>query len=368
VRKMRKSIVLVLMFITALSFANQAFAYEPQRLFDVEMYITVYPSGTAMVKINAKLIDYAFIAYFTKLSTSNPQNANNEFRKMVYSLIYGNFKREVEKKSKEAMIVIPEVGFIKIGKNWTAVVNFKIYNFLVEKNQTLQSSVYGPMSFLFKNHVFEYTWKKLTLVFPKDMYVVNLAPTPKELTENVAVWENGNYLPIIVLTFNETVFQQERTKKTKIISFEEFLNNSTKLIYLKYDPFAGTATFNGSITGVKPEQYHIAKVIDEFNRTMDLIKFDIKSTENGVTFSGEAKPMLQYKETLTKKTWNVTIKLPFKFDKVHIVPPKNQDIVMVSNNINGNKITMIFEEKKICGPGIIVGLTLLPLLLRKRRR
>ncbi|MBO8173974.1 MAG: CGP-CTERM sorting domain-containing protein [Thermococcus sp.] len=365
---MRKSIVLVLMFITALSFANQAFAYEPQKLFDIEMYITVYPSGTALVKINAKLIDPAFIAYFTNLSISNPQSANNGFQKMVYSLIYGNFKREVEEKSKDAMIVIPETGFIKIGKNWTAVVNFKIYNFLVEKNQTLQSSVYGPMRFLFKNHVFAYTWKKLTLVFPKDMYVVNLAPAPKELTDNVAVWENGDYLPIIVLTFNETVFQQERVKRTKIIPFEEFLNNSTKVIDLKYDPFAGTVTFNGSISGVKPEQYHIAKIIDEFNRTMDLIKFDIKSNENGVTFSGEAKPMLQYKETLTKKTWNVTIKLPFRFDKVNIESPKDQNVEMIYSKTDGTVVNMVFEEKKICGPGIIVGLALLPLLLRKRRR
>ncbi|NJE11816.1 CGP-CTERM sorting domain-containing protein [Thermococcus sp. LS2] len=365
---MRKGLVLVLMFITALSFANQAFAYEPQRLFDIEMYITVYPSGTAMVKINAKLIDPAFIAYLTNLNISNPQSANNEFQKMVYSLIYRNFKREVEEKSKEAMIVIPETGFIKISKNWTAVVNFKIYNFLVEKNQTLQSSVYGPMRFLFKNHVFAYTWKKLTLVFPKEMYVVNLAPAPKEFTENVAIWENGNYLPIIVLTFNETVFERERSNTTTIIPFEEFLNKTTKIITIKYDTFGGVVYFNGTMTGMKPQQYHIAKLIDEFNRTMDLIKFDIKSTENGVTFSGEAKPMLQYKETLTKKTWNVTVKLPFKFDKVHIVPPNNQDVVMVSNKITENKVTMVFEEKKICGPGIVVGLALLPLLLRKRRR
>ena len=360
---MRKSIVLVLMFITALSFVNQAFAYEPQKLFDIEMYITVYPSGTALVKINAKLIDPAFIAYLNSL-----KNGNEEFQKMVYSLIYGNLKREVEEKSKDAMVVIPETGFIKIGKNWTAVVNFKIYNFLVEKNQTLQSSVYGPMRFLFKNHVFAYTWKKLTLVFPKDMYVVNLAPVPKEITDNVAVWENGNYLPIIVLTFNETVFQEKRSKKTKIISFEEFLKNSTKVIDLKYDLFAGTVAFNGSISGVKPEQYHVAKIIDEFNRTMDLIKFDIKSNENGVTFSGEAKPMLQYKETLTKKMWNITIKLPFRFDKVNIESSKNQNVEMIYSKTDGTVVNMVFEEKKICGPGVIVGLALFPLLLRKRRR
>lgn len=101
---------------------------------------------------------------------------------------------------------------------------------------------------------------------------------------------------------------------------------------------------------------------------MDLIKFDIKSNENGVTFSGEAKPMLQYKETLTKKMWNITIKLPFRFDKINIESSKNQNVEMIYSKTDGTVVNMVFEEKKICGPGVIVGLALFPLLLRKRRR
>ncbi|HIP88646.1 MAG TPA: CGP-CTERM sorting domain-containing protein [Thermococcus paralvinellae] len=77
--------------------------------------------------------------------------------------------------------------------------------------------------------------------------------------------------------------------------------------------------------------------------------------------------MLQYKETLTKRTWNVTIRLPFKFEKVNIESP-GEDVELTHSKISGTVINMVFEEKKICGPGVIVGLTLLPLLLKKRRR
>ena len=51
------------------------------------------------------------------------------------------------------------------------------------------------------------------MVLPKDMYIVNLAPAPKELVENVATWKDGDYLPIVILTFNEEVFKQERGNK-----------------------------------------------------------------------------------------------------------------------------------------------------------
>ncbi|WP_324734991.1 CGP-CTERM sorting domain-containing protein [Thermococcus sp. SY098] len=363
-----KAGAILLIFFFSLGLINQAVAYPPQQIFDIQIFMTITESGTASVKMTAKLIDPYLLSYLNNLQKNDPQKAQKEFHDMVFSLIFLNLQEFIQSQTNKTVIITPQTGFIELHPNWTTTLNFKIYNYLTLKNGTLKSAVYGPMRFIFKNKVLSYHWKRLTIIFPKNAYIINLAPVPKEMTENVAVWENGDYLPIIALTFNETVFQKERAKKTKIIPFKEFLDNSTKVINLRYDPFAGTVTFNGSITGMKPEQYHIAKLIDEFNMSMDLIKFDIKSTENGVTFSGEAKPMLQYKETLTKKVWNITIRLPFRFDKVNIKAPKDQGVQMIYGKTDNTIVNMVFEEKKICGPGVIVGLTLFPLLLRKRRR
>ena len=355
---------LFLMFLFLLS---QTSAYPPQRVFDVQIFMVVSESGTASVKMTARLIDPYLLGHLNDLQKDNPQKAQKEFHDMVFSLIFLNFQEFVQSQTNKTLIVTPYANFIELRPNWTATINFKMYNYLIPENGTLKSTVYGPMRFIFKNKVLSYYWRRLTIIFPKNAYIVNLAPAPKELADNVAIWENGDYLPIISITFNETVFKEKRANTTTIIPFEEFLNRTTKVITIKYDTFAGIVYFNGSVTGMKPQQYHVAKLVDEFNRTMSLIKFDIKSTENGVVFSGEAKPMLQYKETLTKRTWNVTIRLPFKFEKVNIESP-GEDVELTHSKISGTVINMVFEEKKICGPGVIVGLTLLPLLLKKRRR
>jgi len=117
---MRKSAWIIISFMLLASF-SQVYAYEGQHLFNIDIYMTVYPSGTAFVKINAQLKDPFYLDYFENLSQTNPQRAEKEFHDFVYSLIYGNFRREVEERSKEALVVVPEEGPVTLGKNWTAV-------------------------------------------------------------------------------------------------------------------------------------------------------------------------------------------------------------------------------------------------------
>ena len=358
--------LIAIMLLTSFS---QVYAYENQHLFNIDIYMTVSPSGTAFVKLSAQLKDPFYLNYFENLSQTNPQRAEKEFHDFVYSLIYGNFKRDVEKQSKEALIVVPEEGPVKLGKNWTAVVTFKIYNYLVEKNQTLQSSVYGPMQFLFKNRVFEYSWRKLTMILPKDAYLINLAPKPKELIENVASWENGYYLPIVVITFDSSVYEAIMNKTaentTKFVPFDEFLAKTAKSIQIYYDPLSGLVQFNATFEGVNATSYHETKIKEEFNKTMNVQEINSKIEDSKVLVWGKAKPKVDYKESLTKKTWTANITLPFRFDKISVKSPTTLGIK--SQKMDGKNVTIVVEQKKgICGPGAILLIVILPLLARRR--
>lgn len=356
----------LLVFMLTLLILSPAMAYEPQSLFDIDMYVTVYKSGAAAFKLNIKLKDNFYIHYLNNLTASDKKDkAEKEFYALVYSLVYMNLRREIGEKHKDALLVAPEEGPVKITGNWTAVVRFKWYNYLIPKNQTLQASVYGPLSFLYKNRVFSYRWRKLTMVLPKDMYIVNLAPAPEELVENVATWRDGEYLPIVVLTFNEEVFKQERGNKTKIIPFEEFLDNSTKVLEVGYDTFSGMVSFNAVFSGVKPQDYHIAKLLDEFNRTMKIVEIDAKTTDNGVKVFGKARPSIEFREDLFKKTWKAEIEVPFKFNEVKAAEGE------FSYDPERGLVTIVITEEKntkklLIGSsiGIVISITALLLLLR----
>lgn len=360
---------LILIAVMLLASFSQVYAYEEQHLFNIDIYMTVYPSGTASVKINAQLKDPFYINYFENLSQTNPQRAEEEFHDLVYSLVYGNFKREVERQSKEALVVVPEEGPVKLGKNWTAVVTFKIYNYLVENNQTLQSSVYGPMQFLFKNRVFEFSWRKLTIILPKDAYVINLAPKPNELVENVASWENGYYLPIVVITFDSSVYEAIMNKTsentTKFVPFDEFLAKTAKTIQLYYDPLSGLVQFNATFEGVNATSYHETKIREEFTKTLDIQDINSKIEGNKVLVWGKAKPKVDYKESFTTKTWSANITLPFRFDNVSVKAPTGLEIK--EHETDGKNIVIIVEQKKgVCGPGLILLIALLPVLAKRR--
>ncbi|WP_456398306.1 CGP-CTERM sorting domain-containing protein [Palaeococcus sp. (in: euryarchaeotes)] len=368
---MKKVLFLI---IGILMFSSFALAYEEQPVFDMNVYVTVYPSGTALFKINAKLKSPVEIYELENtLKTKGEAEANKKFEKLLESLIFRNFVNSVKERYPDAQIVIPADGLVKIGKNWSAVVQFKWYNYLVEKDKKLQSSAYGPMSFIYHNRVYSYSWKSFYLLLPKDAYVLNLAPIPGEFEENTAKWENGDYLPIIVITFDSSVYEEAMNKtvanKTKFIPFDEFIKNTTKSITLTYDPWSGFVKFNATFEGVNATSYHETRIREEFNKTMKIDAINSKIEGNRVLVWGRVKPDVKYDESFTKKTWNATLTLPFRFDKVNIEAPGEKNLEMTYQKTEGKHITVVIEEKKgICGPALILGVALIPLLIYRKRR
>ena len=121
----------LLVFMLTLLILSPTMAYEPQSLFDIGMYVTVYKSGAATFKLNVELKDDFYIHYLNNLTASDKKDkAEKEFYTLVYSLVYMNLRREVGEKYKDALLVAPEEGPVKITGNWTAVVQFKWYNYL----------------------------------------------------------------------------------------------------------------------------------------------------------------------------------------------------------------------------------------------
>ncbi|NJE85431.1 hypothetical protein E3E23_06285 [Thermococcus sp. CX2] len=324
---MRKLIVLILtLLLIGSPLAHVAAAGEPQPLFKIDMMIQVSPDGLAQFRIYATLKDPFYRAYFNKLAANNTTLAEEQFQSFVKSLIYDNLKDNFEKrfeaKGLNSTIYWPEGGPVKVLDNWSAVVAFAITNFLVSDGKVLSCPLSGPMEFVFRGHVFAYSWDKLTLILPKDYEVRNLAPAPEDFSNNVAVWTNGDFIPLMELY-------------TPQYSYWKFLNATWREISLRYDPQEGYVQFNATFSGANATPLIINQIISSFKARMEVISIDARQENGSLVVIGVAKPEVSHSETSSEEVWNALVKLPMPFNKVLVkggsyqVGPNNTIIITV---------------------------------------
>lgn len=371
---MRKAALLIMgiLLLSALSVGGVS-AYPPQPLFDMTVHITVSESGSAVFKINVRLVDEEERAELESIArTNSTEEANKAFENLLYNMIYRQLKDEVTERYPDARIVIPAEGLVKIGDNWTATVTFKWYNYLVEDGKKLQTAFYGPLRFTYRNVVYSYTWSRLYLTLPRSAYILNLAPVPKEFENNVAYWENGDFLPIIVITYDASLYEELQQNKTanenqtsgNFVTWGEFLNSTRKVITLQYD-WSGFMKFNATFEGAPVNEYIEKRLVEEFEKNMGATGLSVNRGENSIEVRGEIKPQVDYHESLFTKEWNVTVTFPFRFDSVEIAGEHRE------SRTNGYSVNVLYTEekntKKLIVAGLVVaGLVAGALLLTRR--
>jgi len=329
-------------------------ATEPQKVFDINMMIQVSQiqingslTWAGSFNIYAKLIDKYYINYFNALAEKNRTEADEQFQKLVYDLVYDNLKRNFNDRlsgsNMSAIIYVPPGGPVKKVGNWSAVVTFTLVPFFVPNGNYLLCPFYGPLDFVFSGKVYTYRWNKLTLVLPRDYNVSSLVPKPAEFQDNVAIWYNGSFIPYVEV-FNP------------VYLFGIFINATTKSIEFSFDPNEGYVQFNATFVGMKASPSVTNMLLTAFREKMRIISISAKDLPNGVEVIGVARPQVAYRETRTEKEWIVVLKLPGKFDKIEV---KGGTYKLAPDGT----IVMKFTEKKtdylpyaIAGAVILAGL------------
>lgn len=310
------ALILIVLLLTPLAGEVRA-AGNAQPLFKIDMTIKVAPvvientsTWLGTFKIYVILTDPHYRAHFDYLASSNTTAANEEFRSFVEGLIYDNMKDNLEKRYGAAnissTIYLPSGGPVKVLDNWSAVVTFAVTNFLVSDGKTLRCPATGNLDFVYKGHVFDYTWNRLTLILPQDYEIANLAPVPDDLSDNVAVWNNGDFIPLIELY-------------THVYSYVRFLNATRKEISLQYDPHEGYVQFNAIFTGANTTPVVISQLLASFKATMNIISIDTHQENGSLVVIGVARPEVAYKETSSERIWKAMVKLPGAFDSISVV-------------------------------------------------
>ncbi len=345
-------------------FGQVAAADNPQPLFDIDIIIKASPAEVngsqvwmATFKVLAVLKDPTYRAYFDALAANNTTKANEEFRDFVRQLVYDNlkdnFERRFEAANVSSTIYLPEGGPVRVLDNWSARVTFVLTNFLISTDgKVLRCPLTGDMDFVFKGHVFQYTWNKMTLILPGDYELKNLAPKPDDFSDNVAIWTNGSYIPLIELY-------------TPTYTFLRYINSTHKSITLSYDPEEGYVQFNATFDRVPEYKSTIEYLVKSFRGTMDVVSIDTVEKNGTLVVLGVAKPDSAYHESSDKRVWRAMIKLPGHFDEVEVTTGTYQ--LAPDNTV----IITITEDKPSKLPyiaGVLVVLAIAAVFLLRRRR
>ncbi|NJE10941.1 hypothetical protein [Thermococcus sp. MAR1] len=315
---MRRFVALILIVLLLTPFVGEVGAADnAQPLFKIDMTIKVAPvvientsTWLGTFKMYVVLTDPHYRAYFEYLASNNTTAAKEEFKDFVKELVYDNMKDNLEKRYEAAnissTIYLPSGGPVKVLDNWSAVVTFAVANFLISDGKILRCPVTGNLDFVYKGHVFDYTWERLTLILPQDYEIANLAPVPDDLSDNVAVWNNGDFIPLIELY-------------THVYSYVRFLNATQKEISLQYDPHEGYVQFNATFTGANATPVIITQLLASFKATMNIMSIDTRQENGSLVVIGVARPEVAYKETSSEKIWKAMVKLPGAFDSISVV-------------------------------------------------
>ncbi|WP_297500519.1 hypothetical protein [Thermococcus sp.] len=313
---MKKTLVVLLILVLAFSVITPPVSATsgPQKVFDIRIMLQVSQSQingslawVGTFDIYVKLKDPNYRAYFEYLARKNETNATRQFANFVYNLVYNNLKKDLNDKLEgsnlSAVIYIPPEGPVHVTSNWSATVRFSIVPFLVPNGPYLKCPFYGPLDFVFQGQIYSFSWERLMMIFPEDYKIRELVPKPNDLSNNVAIWENGDYIPYIEL-YNP------------VYLFQTFINSTRKTIEISFDPNEGYLQFNATFTGMTAPKSVTDLLILTFRQSMKIMSISARNTKDGVEVIGVAKPEVAYRETRKAKIWLISIKLPGRFDRI----------------------------------------------------
>ncbi|NJE54369.1 hypothetical protein [Thermococcus sp. 21S9] len=334
-------------------------------LFDVSIFLRVSQMNingslvwAGSFTIEATLVNQTFVDYLNSLAKVNETNATREFANLVYGVVYQSFKdfinSRLEGSNLSAVIYVPPGGPVQVTGKWRAVIRFTLTPFFVnEDGKYLTCPYYGSMRMKFLGVSYPFKWRRFTLVLPKNYDIYTLVPVPKELVDNVAVWEDGDYFPMIKL-YNP------------VYRLVQFLNSTKRYLSVSFDPTEGLVYFNATFVGANATPSVESTLLASFRETMHPLSISAKKIPNGLKVIGVVKPQVSVKKNWRSVQWLVVVKLPGRFDNITVIGGKYQ---------LGPDNTLIMEFKQerntylyaIAGAGVIL-IAGIVLFLRRRSR
>ncbi len=286
---------------------------SPQNIFDAVMLIEVSPDGSARFEISVKLVSGVY-----REMVSN----ETEFTELVEKLVYRNLLNDLYGRYANFTVYIPPSGPVGVVGNWTARVSFYIAPFLIEGKRGLECPYSGPLDFVAGGRVYSFRFSRIILILPKNWTLVYAFPEPGDRAENVLIWENADYLPM--LGVNHAI-SGESTNETSLCK--------PLRIELRYSPEEGRVFFNATYTcdlGFP----HIpgAKNVTYFK------------SGNITEIAGYLIPKVEYHEWLFGREWKAEVSLPEIFPEV------------VGGSNKGNGTVEIIVKKSAVNYSVVIPL------------
>jgi len=305
----KKTTVIFLIMILMLSFPTVA-SQPSQNVFRVVFYIHIHSNGDASVQMVVTPLGEELLKELNELAKKNETSANRKFSLMLYDL-YSQLLRDAKEKYGKVNFTY---NFITIPSHWTGVVNFVWRHFLVQKNGTWETPVYGPITYVYEGIVYSYSWYRMYLWLPSGAYFLNSIPKPADFEEGVLMWKNGDFIPYLSMTYNSTLYAKLTGKK--VLTLSDFLARTKKYVFVKFIPQTGTLNLTLNLTGLKPTSQVEWEFSRLLNSTFQIVSYNLRVEKNGLVISLIVKPNISERSSLLGRTWTVDLKLPFKPDYV----------------------------------------------------
>lgn len=278
------SFVITLMLLST-AYGSVSAGKPQQDVFDVVMMIQVIRDGSAHIDVSVKLISPVYREEIRE---------GEKFERLVEELVYRNLLDDFRERYGNFTVYLPPKGSVEITGNWTARVSFYLVPFLTEGKRGFECPYSGPLDFVAGGKVYSFTFRRIILVLPKNATVVYTFPKPSDRWENVLIWENADYIPMVGVSYEGKSEENNETGTCRPLK-----------IYLHYSPEEGKVFFNATYRcDGKLPTLESAKNITYIKRG------------NIIEVRGYFIPAIQYRETLFRKEWKARIKLPEAFPKV----------------------------------------------------
>ena len=281
--KITVSFVITLMLLST-AYGPVSAGKPQQDVFNAVMMIHVM-GKSAHIDVSVKLISPVY---------REELKGREEFERLVKELVYRNLMDDLSERYGNFTVYLPPGGPVEITGNWTARVSFYLVPFLTKGRRGLECPYSGPLDFVAEGRVYSFTFRRIILILPKNTTVVYTFPEPSDRSENVLIWENADYIPMIGVSYEGKSQENNETGTCRPLE-----------IHLHYSPEKGKVFFNATyLSHGKLPTLEGAKNVTYLKRG--------NITEVGGYFI----PEIQHREALFRKEWTARIKLPEAFPKV----------------------------------------------------
>ena len=361
---------LYVLFIALLLMAPPFVLAEPadktpsQEVFNFTIVLQVQPARIGnettwigKFHVEVTLVDPKYREYLDELARNDSDSARALFWTVINNTVYASLRYNIiEKYSKAGLkpaFILPENGPITLGSGWNATVDLGVTDFLVQRGHFLVSPMSGNLTLFMANRTYAFNWNRFVLILPEGYEVHELRPKPLKRLGDVAIWENGSYVPEVSLY-------------TPSYSFLKFLNETkdSRVLKLRYTPSDGHLYFEAVFPSSNVPGVVKKILLYSFKEELQPLSIDIVEGRN-LRVVGVAIPPAKKSGGLTSVTWRVYVNLPFPFERVEV---KDGSYRWIAPTVLELTVEERNTEGLILYGGVVLAVAILIVVVLQRKR